>query len=116
MLENTVIVEKENIVKQVIKMKEQHYRFAAMTCEQVDQVFEITYHFDLNYENRNLRILVKVGETVESISSIYSSAFLIENEFQDLYGIVFENLIIDYKGKLYLTSDSPKTPMLKGGN
>ena len=58
-------------------------------------------------------MIVEPESHVKSISSIYPSAFLIENEYQDLYGFTFDELTIDYKGRLYLAKDAPKTPMLE---
>ena len=107
-------MEKQNIIEEIKKTKSEGYRFAAMTCDHVGDKLELTYHFDLNYEMKNIRLVVNMNESIESISSIYGPAFLIENEFQDLYGVVFNGLIIDYKGNLYLSKDAPKAPMLKG--
>jgi hypothetical protein len=45
------------------------------------------------------------------MSGIYLCALLIENEYQDLFGLTFEGLAIDFKGHLYLTPNSPKTPL-----
>jgi len=114
MLQNFMVVEKENLLEEVAKTKAEGYRFAAMTCDhESDDTLELTYHFDLNYEMKNIQLVVHMNEPLESISSIYAPAFLIENEFQDLYGVVFNGLSIDYKGNLYLSKDAPKAPMLK---
>jgi len=113
MLENFIQIEKNQILEQAKEYKKLGCRFAAMTCEHDGEKFELTYHFDLNYELKNLRAIVDGKEPIDSISTVYPSAFLIENEFQDLYGLVFQGLIIDYKGNLYLTPDGPTTPMMK---
>lgn len=113
MLENFIQIEKNHILVQAKEFKNLGYRFAAMTCEHDGENFELTYHFDLNYELKNIRAIVDGKEPIDSISTVYPSAFLIENEFQDLYGLVFQGLIIDYKGNLYLTPDGPTTPMMK---
>ena len=114
MLQNFMVVEKQNILEEIKKIKSEGYRFAAMTCDHDGgDTLELTYHFDLNYEMKNIRVIVNLKDKIESISSIYGPAFLIENEFQDLYGVEFSGLIIDYKGNLYLSEDAPKAPMLK---
>jgi len=113
MLENFTEIDAKDILTQTKEYKKSGYRFAAMTCEHTGENFELTYHFDLNYELKNLRAVVDGKEPIDSISTVYPSAFLIENEFQDLYGLVFQGLIIDYKGNLYLTPDGPTTPMMK---
>jgi ech hydrogenase subunit D len=108
-----IVLEKENLAEDVNSLKAKGYRFAAMTCEQEGENYELTYHFALGYDMKNLRISSIRSEKVKSISAIYPAAFLMENEIQDLYGLEFEGLIIDYKGKLFLSSDGPKTPMNK---
>lgn len=93
-------------------MKLYGYRFVSLTCETENENYELTYHFDLNYKMKHLRAVVLPEDTIDSISKIYASAFLIENEYQDLYGFTFTGLSIDYKGRLYLTSDSVQKPLL----
>ena len=117
MLDNLVEIEKDKIFDEVGILKVNGYRFVAASCEQVastservGELFEISYHFDLNYEMRHLRIFTEAFGEIKSISSIYPAAFLIENEYQDLYGFEFTGLIIDYKGNLYLSKKAKKTP------
>lgn len=112
MLDNLIIVDKEKIVEEVNNLKMYGYRFAAITCAKEGDFYELTYHFDLNYNMKNLRTNVSLEDKIKSISGIFPSAFLMENEYQDLYGFKFDGLIIDYKGQLYLTPDGPKTPMV----
>jgi len=110
MLDNLIEIGKANIFDEVGILKVNGYRFVAASCEQVGEQFEITYHFDLNYELKHLRIFVEPFDKVKSISSIYPAAFLIENEYQDLYGFEFTDLTIDYKGHLYLSKNAKKAP------
>lgn len=112
MLENLVIVDKNKIREEVNTMKLYNYRFVAVTCEKEGEAYELTYHFDLNYEMKHIRILINPEDIIKSVSSIYPSALLIENEYKDLYGFNFEGLLIDYKGNLLLSEKAPKTPML----
>lgn len=104
-------VDKDKIVETAEGMKKEGYRLAAITGEKEGDVLELVYHFDLNYQIKNIKVNLAEGDEVESISHVYPGAFLIENEIQDLYGIKFNNLTIDYKGRLYMTSKSPVAPM-----
>ena len=110
MLDNLVEIENDKIFDEAGILKVNGYRFVAASCEQVGELYEITYHFDLNYEMKHLRIFAEPFGTIKSISSIYPAAFLIENEYQDLYGFQFTDLTIDYKGNLYLSEKAKKTP------
>lgn len=111
MITECKVVEKENITAECQKLKDQGCRFVSMTCEKLETNYELTYHFDLNYEMSHIRLFAEAKDTIPSISGIFPAAFLIENEYQDLFGLTFEGLIIDYKGHLYLTSDGPTVPL-----
>ncbi len=103
LLNNLILINKETLISEVTVMKKKGFRFASLTAEKEDGNYELTYHFDYNFQMKHLRILVKPFDCIDSISNIYSSAFLIENEYQDLYGFTFLNLKIDYRGHLYMT-------------
>ena len=113
MLENLITIDKADIRDAVNNKKFYGHRFVAVTCEKEGDFYELTYHFDLNYEMSHIRILIKPEDIIKSISNIYPSALLIENEYKDLYGFEFEGLLIDYKGHLLLSDKAPKTPMLQ---
>jgi len=89
------------------KVKEFHtlgYRLAQIGCTKTD-VLEINYSFDKDYNFVNLRITIpSIDIEIPSVSCIYWSAFLYENEISDLYGIKIKNMAIDYKGSFYRTT------------
>ena len=110
MLENLHVIDKDSIFDEVGLLKLHGYRFVALSCEKQGEEFELSYHFDLNYEMKHLRIFTEPFGTIKSISTLFPAAFLIENEFQDLYGFEFSDLTIDYKGNLYLSKNAEKAP------
>lgn len=105
------MVNKGEIIHVCENLKKEGYRFVALTCEKLLSNYELTYHFDLNYEMKHVRLFADYKDTLPSISSIFPAAFLIENEYQDLFGLTFDGLIIDYKGHLYLTAEGPTMPL-----
>lgn len=115
MLKNTIdtieMKSSAEVLKAVQDAKNDGYRYATMICLKKDDGHELIYIFDKDYKLKNLRYFVKPGEKPKSVSGIYLCALLIENEYQDLFGLTFEGLAIDYKGHLYLTPNSPKTPL-----
>ena len=115
MLKNTIdAIEMKSgadVLKAVQDAKNDGYRYATMICLKKDDGHELIYILDKDYKLKNLRYFVKPGEKPKSVSGIYLCALLIENEYQDLFGLTFDGLAIDYKGHLYLTPNSPKTPL-----
>ncbi len=60
-----------------------------------------------------MRITVGKDEEVPSMTGIYLTAVLIENEMKELFGLKVTNLAIDFGGYMMLAQDSPVLPMLK---
>ncbi len=112
MLENEVEIKNSaELVKTVEGLKNDGYRYSTMICLKANDGHDLIYIFEKDNKLKNLRYFVKPGEKPKSMSGIYLCALLIENEYQDLFGLTFEGLAIDYKGHLYLTPNSPKSPL-----
>ncbi|MDD3926534.1 MAG: NADH-quinone oxidoreductase subunit C, partial [bacterium] len=101
----------DNLLQEVSGKHRQGYRFVTMTCTDVGDGYDILYHFDKDYELFNLRLYLKKGEELLSISSVFFAALLAENEIKDLFGIPVRDLAIDYGGRFLLTEDAPVAPM-----
>lgn len=90
------------------------FRFVTLSVVNLgDGNLDIIYHYDKNLNMRHYRLTVPIGQTVPSISDIYFCAMLIENESRDHYGIIWDGLVIDFEGSLYLEKDTPP-PLLRG--
>lgn len=80
------------------------HRLVQISCNTLQEAYELNYSFDKDNRFKNLRITVAPDEEVPSISMIYQNAFLYENEIHDLFGVIITNISIDYHGTLYRTS------------
>lgn len=89
------------------------FRFVTMTCLDVPDGFQILYHFDRDFQLETIRVALKEGEAAPSISPVFEAAALVENEIQDLFGVRFTGLTLDYEGRLLLSQGAPKAPMRK---
>ena len=86
-------------------MRKQGYRLVQIGATRMPEHVELTYSFDRDLELANLRLQVPAGGTrVPSISSIYSCAFLYENELHDLFDLQVEGMAVDFHGHLYETT------------
>jgi ech hydrogenase subunit D len=104
----------QTLVGDAAKAKAEGCRFVTLSCLEVDENnLEILYHFDRNLRLKHLRLRASKGSTVPSISPVYFAATLVENEIQDLFGIRFEGLAIDYQGTFYLEEEAKKTPFCR---
>jgi ech hydrogenase subunit D len=104
-------VDRKDLIAEVTKLKSEGYRLSTISCESLSQEeCEVTYHFDKDYALVNLRVTTKYTDSIESISHQFPAALLHENEYQDMMGVKFDNLLIDYKGHLLLAKDAPLYP------
>lgn len=115
MIDNLFQIEKSQIEENVNKMLEEGYRFITMTCVDMGENFDIFYHFAKEYNMKNFKIELKKDEELESISKVYFSALLVENEIKDLFGVKVKNIAIDYNGRLLLSEGAPLSPMCNTG-
>ena len=103
----------ETLISQVANKLQQGCRFVTMTCLSAEGGCDILYHFDKNYQLSSLRLHVVEGDSVPSITGQYLAAVLAENEIRDFFGLSFQGIAIDFKGRLLLTEDAPRTPLSK---
>lgn len=107
--QNKIIdIEAPELLKQVQDMKENGFRLVQISCTRLNDMFELYYSFDKDYDFINIKLNITAEVEIPSISFIYQPAFLYENEIHDLFGIKINNICIDYNGGLYKMS--VKTP------
>ena len=104
----------ESVIGECAKLKAEGYRFVTMSCVELDESsLHILYHFDKSLEMKHLRLTVSKDTQVPSLSPVYFAAFLVENEIQDHFGVVFKDLALDYKRTLYLEEEVQRTPFCR---
>lgn len=96
-------IEKRDLMEAVASLNASGYRLVQICCTTLADCYEMNYSFDKDRQFKNIRFTLQAGEAVPSISVIYDSAFLYENEMHDLFGINVDNMTIDYRGTLYET-------------
>lgn len=104
----------ENLIGETATIKTEGYRFVTMSSVELEEnMIDILYHFDKDLKLKHLRLTVSRNTLVPSISPVYFSAFLVENEIQDLFNIRFKGLNIDYDRTLFLDEEVKTTPFCK---
>ena len=112
MNQKIIDIEKVDLLNKVLNMKSAGYRLGQM-CALKQEKFVLLYTFIKNGELVTLRFTCESGEPVESISWLYSYAFLYENEMKDLFGITMSNMSLDFNGHFFTTA--VKTPYNAAG-
>jgi ech hydrogenase subunit D len=96
------IILPNELLAETLRLKNEGYRLVAITCTNKDGL-ELSYSFDKEYDFLNLRFIIDTDSEIEidSISSLYSYAFLYENEIKELFGAKIKNINIDFNNNLY---------------
>jgi ech hydrogenase subunit D len=114
MIENLTAITADQLLGIAQNMMYDDYRFITSTCVDLgDGSFDVIYHFDKDLEMTNFRLTVKKEDEVPSISKIYFSALLVENEMKELFGLNVTNILVDYGGHFLLSDDDLVSPMAK---
>jgi ech hydrogenase subunit D len=114
MQDEVISVSPDNLVGAVAKLKVEGYRFVTLSCMQGhENTVVILYHFDKDLVLKHLRVHVPADCPLPSITPVYFAAFLVENEIQDLFGLRFSGLTVDYERTLYLDGEVKVTPFCR---
>ena len=114
MREEIVAITPDTLLGEVAKARVDGYRLVTLSCIEVDEnTVDIFYHFDKDLIMKHYRLTVPKSAAVHSISPVYFAAFLVENEIQDLFGIRFSGLAVDYEGTFYLEEEVRRTPLCR---
>ena len=101
-------IDSSSLLERIYSFFQNGYRLVQIHCTLTPDGFEINYSFDKDNKFVNLRIAIAKDQEILSISNIYWSAFLYENEIADLFGVKIKNIAIDFKGTFY--QNSKKAP------
>ncbi|MDH5696042.1 MAG: FAD-dependent oxidoreductase [Dehalococcoidia bacterium] len=112
-LENEKTVSKSELVPEVQKMLALDCRFGTASCLDLEDRFEVIYHFEQGLDTVNVRVHVGKNDSLPSISNIYPCACLIENEMKELFGIDIVGSTIDFKGTMLQGPETPKAALVK---
>ncbi|MDD1775973.1 MAG: FAD-dependent oxidoreductase [Candidatus Methanomethylicus sp.] len=87
------------------ELRDQNARFLTITVLDAGDQREVIYHFEKGETLVNLRLRTSKGEQVPSISDVYGSAFIAENEVKENYGLNISGISIDFGGKMLKAGD-----------
>lgn len=108
---NMKVIDPNMVIGEVAKIKVAGFRFVTMSASVLDNGgLDLIYHFDKDLAMKHLRLTVPQSSTLPSISPLYFAAVLVENELQDLFGLCFSGLLLDYAGTFLLEEEVQRMP------
>jgi Ni,Fe-hydrogenase III component G len=103
----------DNIVGEVMKMKNDGQRLVTLsTYQEGESQIGILYHFDKELEPTHLRLVADMDKPIPSVSGVYFSALLVENEIRDQWDVKFDGLVLDFNRTLYLDPEVTQVPLV----
>ncbi|MDR2132533.1 MAG: NADH-quinone oxidoreductase subunit C [Clostridiales Family XIII bacterium] len=116
LIQEIIPIEVSELLDRVQDMKEEGYRLGQLCAAKAGGQFHLLYSFDKDCALTNLKLPVKEGEAIPSITGVYWPAFIYENEIQDLFGFRFKHLALNYNGKFFKVAEpTPWNPKQKEG-
>lgn len=103
-IQNFIDIEPAQLVEKVQDLKAEGYRIGQILCTKVEEGFELIYSFDKDHVLINLKLNIPEDEEIMSITGVYWPAFIYENEMQDLFGVKFKHMALNYGGKFFKVS------------
>ncbi len=102
----------ETVVGEVMNMKNDGQRLVTFSTYQAGEgKLGIIYHFDKDLENTHLRMVADMDKPIPSVSGVYFSAMLVENEIRDQWDVKFDGLVLDFNRTLDLDPEVTKVPL-----
>lgn len=105
-------------IKTLYRMLLEHlragYRLVQIGATGLENGTELIYSLAKDYQMDNFRVTVETGEVINSVSDIFPSAALFENEIAELFGVNIDCINLDFHGKFYrIDQETPfrKAPM-----
>ncbi|MDR2486906.1 MAG: NADH-quinone oxidoreductase subunit C [Clostridiales Family XIII bacterium] len=109
LIQDIAVIESSDLLETVSDMKGAGYRLGQACATKVDEGIEVLYSFEKDETLKNYKVcLPETSPTLQSVTAVYWSAFIYENEMHDLFGIQFRNLALDYGGHFFKIAE--KTP------
>lgn len=108
MRENYVYVDlpSELLPLKAVKAKDAKARLVQICAVNTDSGYDLLYSFADGYHFVTYKVAVDRDEEVPSISDIYPSSSLFENEMRELFGVNVMYMKLNYNNKLYTINET----------
>ncbi|MBQ6531314.1 MAG: NADH-quinone oxidoreductase subunit C [Clostridia bacterium] len=84
-----------------VKAKSAGARLVQICAVNTETGYDLLYSFAEKYHFVTYKVPLKQDEEIVSISDIYPSASLYENEMRELFGVQVRHMMLNYKDRLY---------------
>ncbi len=98
---NITVIQTDELVAKSLYERQRGSRLSQICAVRTENGYELSYSFVLGYDMINYRLIIDEDTEVVSISDIFPSSVLYENEMVELFGVNIRFMNLDYHNKLY---------------
>ena len=109
--QNLKLIKSSDLLSEAKSLREEGYRICQSCALNTEFDTQLLYTFDKDHVMVNLKMVLPENREVDSITSVYWSNFIYENEMSDLFGIKFKDNQLDYEGNFFIVKE--ETPWKK---
>jgi ech hydrogenase subunit D len=109
LIQDIIPIDAGDLLETAADAKSAGYRLGQACATKVDGGIEVLYTFEQDEVLKSYKIsLPEDVPELQSVTHLFWSAFIYENEMHDLFGVKFKNLALDYDGHFFKIAE--KTP------
>lgn len=94
-------IEPGELALKTLEQKRKGARLVQICAVSIENGYELSYSYATGYDFLNYRLVIDENVEIPSISEIFPSAILYENEMAELFGVKIDFIKLDYHNKLY---------------
>lgn len=98
---NLIVIDQPALIKTMLEKQRAGWRLVQAHAASVEGGFELTYTLGKDYEIENYRLNLAENDEVPTITDLYPSAMLYENEMTVLFGVKIISTNPDYDSRFY---------------
>jgi ech hydrogenase subunit D len=105
LIQEFIPIKPGEIFEKARDVKAEGHRLVQICASVVPEGYELLYTYDKDHVLVNHKVIMPVEEEIMSITGVYWSAFVFENELQDLFDVKFKHMELNYGGHFFTTSE-----------
>lgn len=94
-------IEPGEIALRTLEHKRGGFRLGQICALRTEGGYELLYSFIKDYHMTNYKVIIDEDTEIVSISDVFPSAMLYENEMSELFGVNIKYINVDYHNKLF---------------
>jgi NADPH-dependent glutamate synthase beta subunit-like oxidoreductase len=106
-------VGKIDIFLRLNELKAQNARFQTITTLDHGEELEVIYNFERGTDEVNLHVRTPKKEPIPSITGVFPSAFIAENEVQEHFNVKVSGINVDFGGRMMKIEGAVEVTLLK---